>query len=93
MLLIVGALIVLASVVGGYLMEGGHILLLSQPAEFLIIGGAAIGSLLISTPTKRPQDARSAVPRHVQRRAVARRLHRPAGDAVSALPPHPADAA
>ena len=52
MLLIAGALIVLVSVVGGYLMEGGHILLLSQPAEFLIIGGAAIGSLLISTPTK-----------------------------------------
>ncbi len=49
MLLVVGALIVIASVVGGYLMEGGAILLLSQPAEFVIIGGAAIGSLLIST--------------------------------------------
>ncbi len=52
MLIIVGAVIVLVSVVGGYLMEGGKILLLSQPAEFLIIGGAAIGSLLISTPPK-----------------------------------------
>ncbi|MFI5179449.1 MAG: flagellar motor stator protein MotA [Vicinamibacterales bacterium] len=52
MLLIVGALIVLASVAGGYLIEGGHLLALSQPAEFLIIGGAAVGSLLIGTPPK-----------------------------------------
>jgi chemotaxis protein MotA len=50
MLLIVGALIVLGSVAGGYLLEGGHPLVLNQPAEFLIIGGAAVGSLLIGTP-------------------------------------------
>jgi chemotaxis protein MotA len=52
MLLIVGALVVFGSVVGGYLMEGGNILLLSQPSEFVIIGGAAIGSLLIGTSPK-----------------------------------------
>jgi chemotaxis protein MotA len=52
MLLIVGVVVVFGSVVGGYLMEGGNILLLSQPSEFVIIGGAAIGSLLIGTPTK-----------------------------------------
>src|SRR5262245_43281778 len=50
MLLIVGALVVLGSVVGGYLIEGGHLLVLNQPAEFIIIGGAAVGSLLIGTP-------------------------------------------
>jgi chemotaxis protein MotA len=50
MLLIVGALIVIGSVAGGYLMEGGHPLVLNQPSEFLIIGGAAVGSLLIGTP-------------------------------------------
>jgi chemotaxis protein MotA len=50
MLLIIGVVIVIGSVVGGYLMEGGNLLLLSQPAEFVIIGGAALGSLLISTP-------------------------------------------
>lgn len=50
MFVIIGALVVVASVVGGYLMEGGNLLLLSQPAEFVIIGGAAIGSLLIGTP-------------------------------------------
>lgn len=50
MLLIVGALIVLGSVAGGYLMHGGDLLALNQPSELLIIGGAALGSLIISTP-------------------------------------------
>lgn len=50
MLLIVGALVVLGSVVAGYLLHGGNLLVLNQPSEFLIIGGASIGSLLISTP-------------------------------------------
>ncbi len=50
MLLIVGALIVLGSVAGGYLMHGGSLLALNQPSEFIIIGGAALGSLLIATP-------------------------------------------
>jgi len=50
MLVIVGAVVVLLSVAGGYLMEGGKVLVLNQPAEFLIIGGAAAGSLLIGTP-------------------------------------------
>ena len=50
MLLIVGAIVVMGSVIGGYLMHGGEPLVLNQPAEFVIIGGAAIGSLLIGTP-------------------------------------------
>ena len=52
MLLIVGALVVLASVAGGYLMHGGDLLALNQPSELLIIGGAALGALLISTPCR-----------------------------------------
>lgn len=52
MLLIVGALIVLASVASGYLMEGGSLLVLKQPSEFIIIAGAALGSLIVSTPPK-----------------------------------------
>jgi chemotaxis protein MotA len=51
MLLILGVIIVFGSVAGGYLMHGGQMLVLNQPSEFLIIGGAAIGSLLIGTPT------------------------------------------
>jgi chemotaxis protein MotA len=48
--LIVGFVIVIASVAGGYFMEGGNFQVLLQPAELVIIGGAAIGSMLIGTP-------------------------------------------
>lgn len=50
MLVIVGSVIVLGSVVGGYLMAKGPLAVLFQPAELIIIGGAAVGSLIISTP-------------------------------------------
>ena len=50
MLIIIGVLIVFGSVAGGYLMEKGNMLVLMQPAELLIIGGAAIGTVLIGNP-------------------------------------------
>jgi chemotaxis protein MotA len=49
---IVGAIVVLAGVIGGYLMEHGNLAVLFQPAELVIIGGAAFGSFLISSPRK-----------------------------------------
>jgi chemotaxis protein MotA len=52
MMLIAGLFIVFGAIAGGYLMEGGALLVLYQPAEFVIIGGAAIGSLLVSTPAR-----------------------------------------
>ena len=48
MYVIVGAVIVLASVFGGYLANGGHFEVLMQPFEVLIIVGAAIGGFIIS---------------------------------------------
>ncbi|MBN1211941.1 MAG: flagellar motor stator protein MotA [candidate division Zixibacteria bacterium] len=50
MLTIVGAVIVMIGVVGGFIMEGGEALALWQPLELLIIGGAALGALVIATP-------------------------------------------
>ena len=48
MLVIVGAIIVIVSVIGGYAIPGGHLGVLFQPYEFLIILGAAIGAFLTS---------------------------------------------
>ncbi len=48
MVAILGILAVIGAVLGGYLMAGGHVLVLFQPAEFVVIGGAAIGSMLIA---------------------------------------------
>ena len=50
MLALVGFVVVLVAVVGGFVLEGGNPMALNQPAEFLIIGGAAVGMILISTP-------------------------------------------
>jgi flagellar motor component MotA len=50
MFAILGIVVVLASVIGGFLMEKGHILVLIQPAELLIIAGAATGTLPAANP-------------------------------------------
>jgi len=50
MLALVGILIVMGAIVGGYLMEHGKLLVLLQPAELLIIGGAAVGTMIIANP-------------------------------------------
>jgi chemotaxis protein MotA len=47
---IVGVLVVLGGVIGGFLMAGGSLGVLFQPSEFIVIGGAAIGGLLVSVP-------------------------------------------
>ncbi|MGT2486080.1 motility-associated protein [Methylobacterium oryzae CBMB20] len=47
MRLIVGTLIVFACVFGSYAAMGGHLLVLWQPFEFVIILGAAIGAFVI----------------------------------------------
>lgn len=50
MLVIAGIIVVFGAVVGGYLLEKGNLLVLFQPAELLIIGGAAMGTTLIANP-------------------------------------------
>jgi len=52
MFAIIGIVVVFGAVVGGYLMEHGHLAVLFQPAELVIIGGAAIGTVLISNPPR-----------------------------------------
>jgi chemotaxis protein MotA len=49
-LVIVGSIIVTICVFGGFLLEGGHFAVLIQPIELLIIGGAAVGSLITASP-------------------------------------------
>ncbi len=50
MFAIVGILVVFGAVIGGFLMEKGHMSVLVQPAELLIIAGASIGTLLVANP-------------------------------------------
>ena len=47
MRLIIGVVVVFACVFGGYAANGGHVAVLWQPFEFVIILGAAIGAFVI----------------------------------------------
>jgi len=50
MISIIGIVIVLGAIAGGYLMEHGKFLVLVQPAELVIIFGAAVGTVVIANP-------------------------------------------
>ena len=50
MLFIFGAIIVTVSVIGGFVALGGHLYVLWQPFEFVIICGAALGAFIIANP-------------------------------------------
>lgn len=48
MLALAGIGVVFFSVIGGFMMAGGHLMVLIQPSEFVVIGGAALGAVLIA---------------------------------------------
>ncbi len=46
MLVILGYVVVFATVFGGFALSGGHLGALYQPTELLIIGGAGVGAFI-----------------------------------------------
>jgi chemotaxis protein MotA len=56
MIVIVGCIVVIASVLGGFTIAGGHIHALIHPSELLTIGGAALGAMIIMSPGKVLKD-------------------------------------
>lgn len=50
--LIIGLVVVVGCVLGGFAVHGGQIGALWQPAELVIIGGAAVGALIIANPMR-----------------------------------------
>jgi chemotaxis protein MotA len=62
MMVIVGIVVVLGSVIGGYLANGGHLIVLFQPFEVMIIVGAAIGGFIIANRKPVLSGAAKAIP-------------------------------
>lgn len=62
MLVIVGYLVVCGSVFGGFLLAGGHMGVLMQPIELLMIGGAAVGASLVGNNAKTIKASLKALP-------------------------------
>ena len=50
MILILGYIVVIASTLGGFMLAGGHPMVLMHLSEFVIIGGIALGVLLVASP-------------------------------------------
>lgn len=63
MFVIIGFAVVTVSIIVGFLIAGGNVLLLLQWAEFLIIGGAAFGSMLIASPLSLLKKIMAAIPK------------------------------
>ncbi|MBA0218935.1 flagellar motor stator protein MotA [Pectobacterium brasiliense] len=62
MLVILGYVVIVASVLGGYLMVGGALGALYQPSELLIIGGAAVGAFIVGNNGKAIKATLRALP-------------------------------
>ena len=67
MLFVLGLSIVVGSVIGGYLGGGGHLLVLFQPFEFVIIFGAAAGAFAVSSHISRDSWALARLPRRARK--------------------------
>ncbi len=50
MVVILGCIVVVGCVLGGFVGSGGHIAALIQPYEILVIGGASLGALITMSP-------------------------------------------
>jgi len=62
LLVILGYLVVLGCVFGGFAIAGGHLASLFQPVELLQIGGAAIGAFFVGNNSKAIKATLAAVP-------------------------------
>ena len=49
---LIGLVVVMGCVLGGFVISGGHVLALWHPSELLVIFGAAMGAFIISNPMK-----------------------------------------
>lgn len=62
MLILVGYIIILGCVLGGYSLAGGHLAILAQPSEFLIIFGAGIGAFIAANSGNSIKATLAALP-------------------------------
>jgi len=62
MFVIVGYVLVLGAVFGGFVMAGGHVASLFQPVELIMIGGSALGAFFVANTPKTIKSTLKALP-------------------------------
>ena len=73
MIVIVGCIVVIGAVLGGFMLAGGHVGALIHPSEILTIGGASLGAMIVMSPKKVLIDLVRACCRRSRARPSARR--------------------
>lgn len=63
MFIIIGYVVVLGAVLGGFVLAGGHVHSLYQPTELITIFGSGLGSFLVANPPRVIKATLSAIPR------------------------------
>ncbi|WP_269932427.1 flagellar motor stator protein MotA [Aminobacter sp. HY435] len=59
--ILIGLVVTLGCVLGGFMAMGGHLDVLMQPWELVIIGGAALGTFLVANPMSTVKDTGRAI--------------------------------
>ena len=75
MFVIVGYIIVVGSVFGGFVLAGGYLAALFQPLELLMIGGAALGAFIVGNPAKTLKATFQALPTVLKGSAYTKDLY------------------
>ena len=58
---LIGMVVAIGSLLGGYAAMGGHMVVLWQPYDFIIIGGSALGTFIVANPVKVIKDTGKAM--------------------------------
>lgn len=62
MFVIIGYVVILAAVIGGFMLAGGHVGSLVQPTELIMIGGATVGAFFVANNAKVVKATFAALP-------------------------------
>ncbi|ATM87332.1 flagellar motor stator protein MotA [Yersinia massiliensis] len=75
MLVILGYIVVLATVFGGFVLSGGQLAVLYQPTELLIIGGAGIGAFIVGNNGNAIKGTLSSFPKLLKSSRYTKELY------------------
>jgi chemotaxis protein MotA len=75
LLVIIGYVVVIAGVFGGFVLNQGHLAALLQPLELLMIGGGAAGAFLVGNNSKTVKATLKALPTVLQGSRYTRELY------------------
>jgi chemotaxis protein MotA len=75
MFVIIGYIVIVGCVIGGYVMAGGHVAALWQPSEVITIAGAALGAFFVANSPKVAKATLAAIPKAFKGSKINRAMY------------------